>query len=121
MQSLEALGKLTEINGYVRMSIDKLQGISGDLVRTDDNWREWGFPKFVEALRKWTETNPIPAESVNRLRSRLTRKSHLSRETDHFKHSRRTNEFEGVFIVRNLTTNQLIAKQSHQSMSASEC
>ena len=62
VQSLETLGKLTEINGYVRMSIDKLQGISGDLVRTDDNWREWGFPKFVEALRKWTERNPIPAE-----------------------------------------------------------
>ena len=62
VQSLEALGKLTEINGYVRMSIDKLQGIRGNLVRTDDNWREWGFPKFVEALRKWTERNPIPAE-----------------------------------------------------------
>ena len=53
---------MTEINGYVRMSIDKLQEIRGDLVRTDDNWREWGFPKFVEALRKWTERNPIPAE-----------------------------------------------------------
>ena len=62
VQSLETLGKLTEINGYVRMSIDKLQGIRGDLVRTDDNWREWGFPKFVEALRKWTERNPIPSE-----------------------------------------------------------
>ena len=62
VQSLETLGKLTEINGYVRMSIDKLQGIRGDLVRTDDNWREWGFPKFVEALRKWTERNPILAE-----------------------------------------------------------
>ena len=37
VQSLETLGKLTEINGYVRMSIDKLQGIRGDLVRTDDN------------------------------------------------------------------------------------
>ena len=52
VQSLETLGKLTEMNGYVKMSIDKLQGIRGDLVRTDDNWREWGFPKFVEALRK---------------------------------------------------------------------
>jgi len=44
------------------MSIDKLQGIRGDLVRTDDNWREWNFSQFVEALRKWTERNPIPAE-----------------------------------------------------------
>ena len=62
VQSLETLGKLKEISGYVRMSIDKLQGIRGDLVRTDDNWREWDFPKFVEALRKWTERNYIPAE-----------------------------------------------------------
>jgi len=39
VQSLETLGKLKEISGYVRMSIDKLQGIKGDLVTTDDNWR----------------------------------------------------------------------------------
>ena len=39
VQSLETLGKLKEISGYVRMSIDKLQGIRGDLVRTDNNWR----------------------------------------------------------------------------------
>ena len=62
VQSLEMLGKLKEISGYVRMSIDKLQGIRGDLVRTDDNWREWDFPKFVEALRKWTERNPVELE-----------------------------------------------------------
>ena len=40
VQSLDTLGKLKEISGYVRMSIDKLQGIRGDLVRTDDIWRE---------------------------------------------------------------------------------
>ena len=62
VQSLEMLGKLKEISGYVRMSIDKLQGIRGDLVRTDDNWREWDFPKLVEALRKWTERNPVELE-----------------------------------------------------------
>lgn len=37
LQALETLGKLGEVNGYVRMSIDKLEGIRGDLVRTDDN------------------------------------------------------------------------------------
>ena len=53
---------MKEISGYVRMFIDKLQGIRGDLIRTDDNWREWYFPKFVEALRKWTERNPVELE-----------------------------------------------------------
>jgi hypothetical protein len=28
-------------------------------VRNDDNWQEWDFPKLVEALRKWTERNPL--------------------------------------------------------------
>jgi len=59
VQSLETLGKLKEISGYVRMSINKLQGIRGDLVRMNDNWREWDFPNFVEALGKWTERNPV--------------------------------------------------------------
>ena len=120
VQSLETLGKLKEISGYVRMSIDKLQGIRGDLVRTDDNWREWDFPKFAEALKRWTERNPIPAEREP-TRSRRTGKGHPFHETDHFKPSKKTNEFEGVSIVRNRTTNQSIAEQSHQSMSASEC
>ena len=62
VQALETLGKLGEVNGYVRMSIDKLEGIRGDLVRTDDNWQEWDFPKFVYALQKWTERNPIPVK-----------------------------------------------------------
>ncbi len=68
VQALETLGKLTEINGYVRMSLDKLEGIRGDLVRTDDSWREWDFPKFVDALRKWTERNPSqPRKKRNEL------------------------------------------------------
>ena len=66
VQSLETLGKLKEINGYVRMSIDKLEGIRSDLVRTDDNWKEWDFPLFVEALRKWTDRNPIPAKMTEK-------------------------------------------------------
>ena len=40
IQSLETLRKLKEISGYVSMSIDKLQEIKGDLVRTEYNWRE---------------------------------------------------------------------------------
>ena len=63
VQSLETLGKLSEVNGYVRATIDKLEGIRGDLVRMDDDWQEWKFPHLVEALRKWTERNPVKNQS----------------------------------------------------------
>ena len=62
VQSLQTLGKLKDVNGYVRSTLDKLEGIRGDLVRTDDEWQMWDFPQLVEALRKWTERNPVPQE-----------------------------------------------------------
>ena len=59
VNALDTLGKLKEINGYVRLTLDKLSGIRADLVRTDDNWKNWKFFELIEALRKWTERNPI--------------------------------------------------------------
>ena len=58
VKSLETTGKLRKVNGYVRMTIDKLPGIRGDLVRTDDSRRIWNFPQLIDELRKWTEMNP---------------------------------------------------------------
>ena len=40
-QALETMNKLKEINGYMRLTLDKLPGIRADLVRLDDNWQEW--------------------------------------------------------------------------------
>ena len=44
------MGKLTEINGYVRLTLDKLQGIKADRIKMDNRWQEWKFPQLVEAL-----------------------------------------------------------------------
>eukprot|EP00112_Aurelia_sp_Birch-Aquarium-sp1_P001131 Seg1117.2 transcript_id=Seg1117.2/GoldUCD/mRNA.D3Y31 product="hypothetical protein" protein_id=Seg1117.2/GoldUCD/D3Y31 len=62
VQAMETMGKLKTINGYVRLLLDRLPGIRSDLVRNDDNWDSWEFPQLVEALRKWTERNPIASE-----------------------------------------------------------
>ena len=43
----------------MRVILDKLQGIQGNLVRNNDNWRDWNFQQLVEALDKWTVRNPI--------------------------------------------------------------
>ena len=51
VQALQTMGKLGEINGYVRMTIDKFPSIRSDLVRNDDEWQNWKFPDLVEQLR----------------------------------------------------------------------
>lgn len=63
VQALESLGKLKDIKGYARLTLDKLEGIRADLTRVDDDWQEWGFSQLLEALRKWTERNPLPTEN----------------------------------------------------------
>ena len=55
--------------------MDKLIGIRADLVRTDDNWQEWTFTHLVEALRKWTERNPLPMDHE--------RSEHFNEEFNH--------------------------------------
>ena len=59
VQSLETMGKLDKVNGNVSMTLDKLPGIRGDIVRTDDSWESWDFVKLCEALKLWTRRNPI--------------------------------------------------------------
>ena len=60
VQTLDTMRKIKEMNWYVRVTPDKLQGIRADLVRNHDNWQEWKFQQLVEALKKWTVRNPIP-------------------------------------------------------------
>ena len=62
VQAMETMGKLKTINGYVRLLLDRLPGIRSDLVRNDDDWDRWEFTHLAEALRKWTERNPIASE-----------------------------------------------------------
>lgn len=40
VQSLDTIGKLRDIDGYVRTTLDKQEGIRGDLVRNDKDWQE---------------------------------------------------------------------------------
>jgi len=57
--ALETMNKLSEVNGNVPMTLDKLPAIHGDLVRTDPDWEKWNFAQLSEAVRLWTKRNPI--------------------------------------------------------------
>ena len=66
------MGKIKEINGYIRVTIDKSPGIRADLVRLDDNRHDWAFPQMLEALRKWCDRNPLhSSDQSNKSRDRF--------------------------------------------------
>ena len=48
VRALDAMHKLKDIKGYVRLTLNKLPLIRTDLVRLDDEWKEWDFPKLLE-------------------------------------------------------------------------
>ena len=63
VQALETMGKLESVNGYARLILDRLPGIRADLVRDDESWQEWTFQELADALRRWTERNPVSGET----------------------------------------------------------
>ena len=65
VQALETMDKLGSVNGYTRTILDRLPGIRSDLVRDDENWKNWNFLDLVDALRRWTERNPIDPNKEN--------------------------------------------------------
>ena len=44
---------LSNIKGNVSMTLDKLSGIRGDLVRNDKEWVSWDFIKLTDAVTRW--------------------------------------------------------------------
>lgn len=68
MKALETLGKLKEVNGNVRTSIDKLEDIQSDLVRTDDDWQTWDFPtgrpRAIKFIKRFRGTRLCAAVSI---------------------------------------------------------
>ena len=75
------MNKLKDINGYVKITLGRLPGIRGDLVRLDDDWLDWGFTQLVEALRKWTERNPKISVAPDKNQKRD--KMYYTRQNEH--------------------------------------
>ena len=70
VQALETMDRLNSVNGYTRTILDRLPGIRADLVRDDENWKNWEFPDLVDALRRWTERNPVDSNARENQRDR---------------------------------------------------
>ena len=81
VQALETMGKLEQISGNVFMSLDKLSGIRGDLVRTDLEWKSWDFIKLSEAIKHWVKRNPAANNEKERDKFYRKRLFHAHEET----------------------------------------
>ena len=51
--------ELKETRGYIRLTLDELEGVRAHLVRMDNGCQEWKTPQLVEALGSWTRRNPV--------------------------------------------------------------
>ena len=78
VQALDTMKKLDQVAGNVSMTLDKLPGIRGDLVRTDPDWESWDFVKLTEALRQWVRRNPVD-KAADREREENNRKRERNR------------------------------------------
>lgn len=54
IQAMQPLRNLEEINSNSRNISNKLTVIRTDIVRTEDDWQEYDFVRFVEVLFKQT-------------------------------------------------------------------
>ena len=70
VQALETLKQLEQLNGAVSMTLNKLPGIRGDLVRTDPDWERWDFSKLAETLRQWSRRSKPSRYQTSRPRAR---------------------------------------------------
>ncbi|KAK2546733.1 hypothetical protein P5673_033632 [Acropora cervicornis] len=59
VESLQTLQSINKLDAAVRFTFDKLDVIKNELAMIDENWSEWTFVQFLEALEKWTINNPV--------------------------------------------------------------
>lgn len=80
VRALETLKKLEQVNGNVSMTLEKLAGIRGDLVRTDPEWESWNFIKLAEALSQWVKRNPVTTGNDTRREDNRGKLFHAKRD-----------------------------------------
>ena len=113
VQALETMDKLSEVDGYIRMTLNKLEGIRGDLVRTDEDWQEWKFDQLSRCSKSgpWG-IHPSPMKILT-TRNHCHGSSHLnhhlnslSHETECLSRDEKTGKHDHAFTVNPENTNQ---------------
>lgn len=105
VQALETMDKLSEVDGYVSMTLNKLEGIRGDLVRTDDDWQEWKFDQLSRCSK-----SPMKILTTRNHCHGSSHSNHhlnsLSHETECLSRDEKTGKHDHAFTVNPENTNQ---------------
>jgi hypothetical protein len=81
VQALQTMNRLSQVDGNVAMTLDKLPEIRGDLARTDPDWENWTFAELSEAVRQWSKRNPVDQSRTDPDKDRQIKSFHAkSRE-----------------------------------------
>ena len=72
--ALQTLGEWNMLKGLVLPTLNKLPSIKADLVRTDEEWEEWGMENLIKALQKWLKRNQPEAGKEKRERHWLSQR-----------------------------------------------
>ena len=59
VQSLDTMGKLADVKGNLRSTLDKLKGTKPDLVRGHEGWQDWGLKDLLAQIKIWREIHPV--------------------------------------------------------------
>ena len=70
-QALETLRKLGKVIGFTRNVLEKLKGITADLVRGNEGWQDWDLTRLISELKKWREINPLEANAASKKSRRV--------------------------------------------------
>ncbi len=107
VQALETMGKLIEVNGYVRLTLDKLPGIRADLVRMDNDWQEWNSPSWLKPLERGVRG----IQSFKESKLLVIVVTGHQEEKSFFKSSNKIEEENPVCTASQVITSPAIAKQ----------
>ena len=72
VESLQTLQSTNKLDAAVRFTFDKLDVINNELAMIDENWSEWTFVQFLEALEKWTINNPVQGVESSKTKAMAT-------------------------------------------------
>ena len=59
------MGKLANVKGNVRSTLNKLKGRRPDLVRRHEGWQDWGFKDLPAQIKIWREIHQVEVNTSN--------------------------------------------------------